>query len=252
MADIKNNQVAELLASLQKEFLDNLPSRIDAIETLVLKLSSQDQIEELYRMAHNLKGTAGTYTLHVISRICHQFEEYLKLPLPQDAAEGQQYINQLLKYIDLMRHSNHIAHENNPDYSRIDAELDKLITHTSKKKLKILLVDNSQSTIKLFNAAFSDENLELDCFTDGFSAIEKLTMNKYDLLITGDEIPTFSGRSVISAVKLGTNRNKKIKSVLITSKSISNTARDSDPDIILKRDAKLIENIQQILTTLKS
>lgn len=250
MTDSKNNQLALLLANLQKEFLENLPSRIDAIENIILKLENRNQIEELYRLAHNLKGAAGTYNLHIVSRICHQFEEYLKHDLPADTAQQKKYASYLLNFIDLMREANRIATEKNPDYSMIDAALDKIINKAAEKNLKILIVDNSQSTLKLLKTTFTKPNIELHIFTDGFAAIEQLTLNKYDLLVTGDEVPTYSGRAIISAVKLGNNRNKKMHTVLLTSKKLPGKGRDSDPDYVLARDAELINNLNSIIMQL--
>jgi len=73
--------IARLLAYLRPQYIAVLPSKLDGIESIILKLSDtvdfNPQFDELYREIHNLKGSAGTHDLHIISTIAHHLENSL-------------------------------------------------------------------------------------------------------------------------------------------------------------------------------
>lgn len=66
-------------------------------------------------------------------------------------------------------------------------------------------------------------------------ALDNLLLNKYDLLITSFECPRLNGDALIAALRLLRNFNKKIKVILVTSRSQDKIFNIDDFDAILDR-----------------
>lgn len=103
----KNIDVSELLSDLKKGFIADMPARLDEMESIILAMEQDigfiDNYESLYRHAHSLKGTAGSYGLHIITSICHALEDAL-IEVGRNNERFNEYgIDYWLKYIDLIR-----------------------------------------------------------------------------------------------------------------------------------------------------
>jgi two-component system chemotaxis sensor kinase CheA len=64
------------------EFLDHYEIMSDALEPSIQKLSKEetyeDGVEELFRIAHNLKSASGYLNLKVLNKFASFFEDYLE------------------------------------------------------------------------------------------------------------------------------------------------------------------------------
>ena len=69
----------------------------------------------------------------------------------------------------------------------------------------------------------------------GLPAFDNLLPNKYDLFITSLECPRLNGDALIAALRLVRNFNKKIKVILVTSRSQDKIFNIDDFDVILDR-----------------
>lgn len=82
-------------------------------------------------------------------------------------------------------------------------------------------------------------------------ALEKLLLNKYDLLITSLECPHLNGDAVVAALRLVHNFNKDIEVVLITSRVKESITNKDDFNSILSRkeikDGALNKVIKKII-----
>ena len=100
-------QVKVMLAALRSNYLRDLPSHIDELEEVLLELErtgfALETCQDLYRRAHSLKGSGGTYGLHVLSAVCHPFEELLSGLLERPELLRGGFTGTAIKYIDLMR-----------------------------------------------------------------------------------------------------------------------------------------------------
>ena len=68
-----------MLEDLRVGFITELPTRLEEMEQLMLDLENSssftEDYQDLYRHLHNIKGSAGTHGFHIISSICHVFED---------------------------------------------------------------------------------------------------------------------------------------------------------------------------------
>jgi chemotaxis protein histidine kinase CheA len=101
------SQTLQLLEQLKEIFLAELPDQCQELSTLILTLDKQpeshDIYEELYRAVHSLKGSAGTYGLHIISQICHHFEDLLSTLDDESTKIDAAFIHNCLTYADLIQ-----------------------------------------------------------------------------------------------------------------------------------------------------
>ena len=63
-------EVEKLLITMRGDYLEKLPEKIEVIANTLHALAESKQnqcglYDEMYRAVHNIKGTAGTYGLHV-------------------------------------------------------------------------------------------------------------------------------------------------------------------------------------------
>ncbi|MBK8973643.1 MAG: Hpt domain-containing protein [Hahellaceae bacterium] len=74
-------QMEALLKQLARQFVDELPERLHAIEEGIRTLFEQPQDEEvfleLYRRVHSLKGAGGTYDAMILTHIRFYLHQYL-------------------------------------------------------------------------------------------------------------------------------------------------------------------------------
>ena len=87
----------ELLQSLQEEYLDELPSRIDGIKIHFINKDIQALTEDF----HKLKGTGRTYGIPEISDLGERMEQLL-LSCP---AVGFSQVNQALDLLAEIHHT---------------------------------------------------------------------------------------------------------------------------------------------------
>ena len=126
----QNIDINDLLAELKKGFIAEIPARLDDMESLVLDMekneSFQEHYENVYRHAHSLKGSAGSYGLHFITSVCHAMEDALNETKGNNALFLQFGIDYWLEYIDLMRLVLSDLSAGNDSLSKHEEKLDKL------------------------------------------------------------------------------------------------------------------------------
>jgi HPt (histidine-containing phosphotransfer) domain-containing protein len=69
------------IAQLKQYYLSKLPSKIDAIESAwqdYLSDPTAEKMQTLYRQAHNMSGSAGTYGYKEISDIAKKMDKILR------------------------------------------------------------------------------------------------------------------------------------------------------------------------------
>ena len=81
---MNENSVASILDNLREGFLDELPARINKIEEEVMASKGADTYDELFRMVHSLKGSAGSYGFHAITKVTHVMEDVMEVFIQQN------------------------------------------------------------------------------------------------------------------------------------------------------------------------
>ncbi len=248
MAGMNINQAQQLLARLRNTYLAELPARCDDIEQLILALKqSNDGFEELYRLVHSTKGSAGTHSLQVVSVICHDIEDQLsRLDLSRGEVSAE-VINLLLQFTDLIRQVVEQARQGVEDFAEFERELAELRYSLQKDRMLILMVEPSRHTRMLCQSALKSLPVQIGVVDDGFEALGMLLRTRYDLLVTAKEAKTLNAEGVIAAVRASDCINRHIRIVMMTSSQEVNIRRASDPDVVIQRSPQMGQQLNSVV-----
>jgi len=104
------------------EFLDHYSTMVDVMETLIVGLSQQEQYEkninELFRIMHNIKSASGFLKISVMNRFSMMVEDSLEFMRTTVGPAREETINWLLLCHDQFERWN--------DNLKNDTKLDKL------------------------------------------------------------------------------------------------------------------------------
>jgi HPt (histidine-containing phosphotransfer) domain-containing protein/CheY-like chemotaxis protein len=258
---LRKSRAEQMLAALRANFIADLPKKFDDYEQLILRMKSvgdfAGQFDELFRLIHSLKGSAGTHGLQVFTNICHQFEDQLLQVDGQFEKLSPDLVNSWLSYVDLMRE----ALDAFPAGEARGQVLDKEFTDGVQDKLDVLrqgvhsngltamIVASSRSIESICRGVVENLNFNYSVMNDGYLALGRLLNEKVDVLITAKEISGLNGDALIAAIKLANNSKRPIKTILLTSEaeSYSEPGRVSNPDVTILRDIHLVNNLTNAL-----
>lgn len=216
-----NNSISDVLASLKDEFIETLPERLESIESNVLSLKDDSDVESLLRDVHSLKGAAGSYGFHIVTKICHQMEDMMRDLIESNKINSQEAIDKLLAFNDLLNTALDIVSSNSDNFSIIDLKLNQLDNTVGTSQKKILIAEPSPLYAAMIESILRNEGFQIKVVGDGLAALEHLMMQNYDTVITAMELPVLNGDALISALRISNGKNKNIKTILVTSKDIN-------------------------------
>ncbi len=235
-----DDSVSDILEHLREDFLDEMPSRVRKIEEEVMSSEKAESHDELFRMVHSLKGTAGSYNFHVITKIAHSMEDAMLALRQQKEFGTSTTVELLLKFVDVLRDTTDSLMSSESELLDVDKRLEFLYGQVFKESIKLLVVEPSKLYASMIEYSLQEMSINITFTTDGLPALDNLLLNKYDLLITSLECPRLNGDALIAALRLLHNFNKKIKVILVTSHSQDKISNIDDFDAIL--DRKTIKN----------
>ena len=234
---MSNVSVSELLEHLREGFLDELPVRVNKIEDEIMSSKESDTYDELFRMVHSLKGSAGSYDFHIVTKIAHHMEDAM-LTLMQRGEFGKDTtVNLLLKFIDILRDTIQSITDTQLAQQDIDERLDFLRAQVFTESHNVLVVEPSKLYASMIEHTLQSLPIDFTFVQDGLLALENLLLNKYDLLITSLESTRLNGDAVVASLRLVHNFNRKIKVILITSRELNKIVNKDDFNEILDRKA---------------
>ena len=248
-----------MLAALRANFIADLPKKFDDYEQLILHMKSEldfaGQFDELFRLIHSLKGSAGTHGLQVYTSICHQFEDQLRQVDGRFENFNHDLVNTWLNYVDLMREVLDAYHESEAKGRDVDRDLndavqdklDALRQGDSSNGLSAMIVASSRSIESICRSVVENLNFTYSVVSDGYTALGRLLNEKIDVLITTKEVAGLNGDVLIAAIKLARKNKHPIKTVLLTSESEFYSGRATDPDITILRDVHMVNSITNAL-----
>lgn len=241
--------VADILEQLREGFLDDMPSRIDKIEQEVMASKDADSYDELFRMVHSLKGTAGSYNFHDISKIAHSMEDIMMTLMQNNQFADNSTTDILLKFIDVFRDTTASLLDSHSTPLDIDERLDGLRSQVFKQALRVLVIEPSKLYSDMIEYSLKGLPVSLTFQDDGLQALNTLIFNKYDVLITSLESVNLNGDALVAALRMTHSFNRKIKAVLITSRDKDKIANKTDFDAIIDRkgvkDGELKDFVEQ-------
>jgi chemotaxis protein histidine kinase CheA len=241
------DQVKAMLSALRANYLSDFPSHIDELEQLLLELERHGyQLEtcrDLYRQVHSLKGSGGTYGLHVISDICHPFEDLLSQLLENNRILKEDFTETALLYVDLLRQAHSIYLNGGEPGSEIHSALSGIRQASTKTAHSALLVESSELVLGLLKDVLKSQGFRIEVVNDGYLALGRMLGEHFDLLITSLETKRLNGLALISAVQKSSARSNKTKTILLTTTQLKIVGEQ--PDFIIKKDAHLKDKFKQ-------
>ncbi|WP_028573245.1 ATP-binding response regulator [Desulfonatronum lacustre] len=246
------DKIEALLRQMRRAFLNEMGERCDRLEQKIIQLertpADRDVFEELYRGVHSLKGSGGTHGLHIITAICHQFENLLT-----EASGACDFsdncISKSLAYIDLLRKVQQVAGADDPDYASLEAELERLREPEKQRRIEVLMAEPSNIMQQVLRKALADQPVQITMVDDGIAAIELLMRHKFQVAVLARELVRLNGVAVVAAIRASQGRNAKIPFILLTSNP-ETVPRNVAIDKVLPRDKHLMVEVLQTLTGL--
>jgi len=242
--------VSELLDGLRNNFLEELPSRINLIEDNILSLKNNNSYDELFRVIHSLKGSAGSYNLHEITKITHHLEDVMLYFAQKKILSAESSIDILLEYIDILQKTTTGLLENKTVFSNIEQLLSELYIRVFNETYEVLVVESSRSYSQLIENNLRGLPIQLTFATDGLLALEKLLVKKYSLLITSMETPPLNADALIAALRCTHSVNRDINALLITSYKLSNIQNKPMFLSILEKNIVKDNNLKKVVKKL--
>lgn len=241
------SQIDELLAHLQADFLGELAERIDTLEGLTMAFEkggfAQTDFDALYRVAHSLKGTAGTFGFTIISAVCHAYEDYLNANKQADP----NFLSHCLAYVDLLRSAADKLRQGRTEFADIETAIHRLGETHFAKPYSAMLVEPSKLTAELCKQAMAGLPVRIVQVSDGLQALSRLLSEPFDLLITSQEIKTLNGTALVAAIRLANRPGHEVKTVLLTSQP-GRIDTPIQPDRIVRKDLHIGQNLTMAVT----
>lgn len=242
----------------QREYLITAAEQMEKLQNLIVKdKHSRDDLGEIFRIIHSMKGSAATCELLVLSTMAHQFEDFIVNLEPGDFDETIKDFS--FKYIDIINKT--IVDYSNEENSRFDNYLNEIATvqqlQTTLKEHyagRILIVDSSLAVATLLKKTFEDKGYDCSVAKNGMTAFNRLLTEKYDALFTSINIDFLDGVSLTTALKSTSNLNSNIPVVAISStENISSRFPSfAIPDYVILKDHELTENLSIVIDNIFS
>jgi len=245
-----NNQsklkaVEEAMQAMRADYIAALPDKLHEIERKILEIPDSEQplenINELFRDVHSLKGTSATFDLPIIATICHQLEDHLE-------QFSDKSVEISLKFIDLMQRATEIIERSvSPDYSEIEKALYTFQKTIADNQLLGVIIDPSRANTLLAKRILEQYPVKLTAINDGLAALTRLLFVKYDFILLSRELPSISGPGLIAALQATNCPNRDTQTIIISS---SNSKIDPLNESIIhpvKRDQNFVSALPQVL-----
>jgi chemotaxis protein histidine kinase CheA len=245
------NAASKMLQQLRTSYLNELPSRLNEIEQVMMALEKSGFVEEtfnsLFRLVHSLKGSGGTYRLHEITNICHPLEDLLGEFPEKREHFNKVSIDTVLGYIDLLRDVVDDFSFNDECHIDIETRLQDLRRKTFPAMRSALIVERSSAIIGFLSECLKEQNMRVEVANDGYAALGRLLAEPFDYLITSMEVQRLNGAAIIAALRLAQGSNIRTKTILLTTNALSIPSAIK-PSFIVLKDAQLHRRISAILS----
>lgn len=236
----------KLLFQLRQIYLAEIPERADELEELVLEMEnsgiSSDRYNDLFRRIHSLKGSGGTYGAHIITAICHCFEDYLTASNFKDSNPTLQSTKITLSFVDLLRGAADTLRNSPDDISKIEGRLADLRQQAFLPQYVALVVESTGTIISIIRKVLKNYGCRMVLMEDGYQALGRALVEPFDLVITSMETPGLNGSALITALKLAVSANSNVKCILLTANQ-NLILPDPEPDFLLLKNGGMMANL---------
>jgi CheY-like chemotaxis protein len=113
-------------------------------------------------------------------------------------------------------------------------------------KMKILLVEDDKFIRDSFVERLRSDKYEVSSAKDGEEAIEKITANDFDIVITNIEMPKVNGIEVLKFIKKNKPKTKVVMISAYVSQKVINKVMELGADEYIEKSS-FLKNIARIL-----
>lgn len=223
LAEATHEELEQLVSGLRGEYLEGLAERLGDVEERLLRLEQHrqrpDDAGEIARTIHSIKGSAGTYGLPLLTGICHQFEDELRVLVDSGARTGRS-LEPCLKLVELMRRVAVLyggpglsdeAHELHTREIRL--QLDRL---TQRDAVRILVADNSRAAFQVIARTAAELHGMASYAADGYVALGRLLSEPFNVLVYSRHLRTLGGDALLAMLR-ATPGTRSLRTILIAS-----------------------------------
>lgn len=225
----------KILAGIRVEFVDMAEDGLGSIDRALEAarggvVLTSDQIGEIRRVAHNLKGLGGSVDYPLVTMVAHRFEDYLAdLAIPAEAN-----IDDLQQFVDRLRD----AVDRGPDNGDGDgAALVRGLPSKStfeiadvvKTDVEVMLVMPANAAARIVDNEFRACGYRLYNVASPFAAIEFAVRGRPDLIVASAVLEGLSGIDLICALK-AIPATRRVPLALLTSFAPGHSSLAELPD----------------------
>jgi len=258
MTESKPN-INDALLKMQAKYVSELPGKLDDLEDLCMAFTTGEskdvKLLALSHLVHSIKGSAGTFGVSIVSTICHRFEDRINEIKEDTPEEDRSFIDDALRYIDLIREAVGLVRENETDFTAIEEKLDGLALpvgtepREAVRPLSLLVADSARTTAVMLRAHLGDAAITVVGEDTDLGALKRLMDERFDVVVCGLGIGLIGGLGLICALKLSDGRSRDAMTVLLTSDTESFQKTDPAPDFVLNRGPSLGQDLMSVLDT---
>jgi len=172
--------------------------------------------------------------------VCHYFEDVLHA---HQSGIGHRNVQHWLYYVDIL---NEIVqdidltaeHDETDWQPNLQPYLQRLDQFRGSEQFSVLAVESSISLQQVLQGIYSQPPFRVTIADNGLHALEKLTVQKFQLFVTSKETAVLNGIAVIQALRLSNGFNSSIPIILLTAdEHISK--QSSAADFIIAKNNRL-------------
>lgn len=251
------DQTLEILELLKESYLAELPERLDRIERQFIELEKPGDLPArfamVFRELHNLKGSAGTFGLPLVSRVAHAVEDEVSRIDLAGAGLPPDLVDRGLGYVDVLRKAASHAAGRGPSSAEIEASL---AAHQRPSPagapLEVVLLESSRAAAQVIMGLLRQRHLRVTVLTDGYEALGRLLHVPCHVLVTGVEIPTLGGLGLLAALRLAGGINRHVEGIVVTANEGQALPEHLQPCVQVLRNEFFRERFSEALVRVTS
>lgn len=211
----------EELQELRIHFMHSTQEKLDQIELLVLNSEAQrNQVshkaifKDILAITHSIKGSSRGYKFDTMAIICNKLEDYISGFLNHDKIVSAEELTVVLKYTDLLSsYGEDFIKNKKVDDLAFQEKFQKLFStshlqkDTTKRivlshvKVQILVVGINKIIMKQVYMGLTDISHNISFAADPLEAFHRISLEKFDLIISSFVMDPIDGMSFTLAVK---------------------------------------------------
>jgi len=194
-----------ILAQMNDKFLETAQEKLIRLNEIT-EIFAQGQgdaalYEEFYRDIHSLKGMGGTFQMPLVTKICHQFEDYLSgvtQMTPQLVEASYAFLDRLNDLIESQEGSN----EENAVKWLSGLPQKGAVEQVSEKDsgLSVLIIGKNQDLFDQIGSAFSDSGFDVVTTLSAFRGYKTAATKSFDILVISQDLEEMDGAELVRSL----------------------------------------------------